>query len=58
MTPSETEQLEKAQNAIKKLAATELQIDETLFLLTMYFRYHWINGRSLLIVQFFYTTHM
>ncbi|XP_024881319.1 DNA-directed RNA polymerase III subunit RPC3 [Temnothorax curvispinosus] len=40
MTPSETEQLEKAQNAIKKLAATELQIDETLFLLTMYFRYH------------------
>ncbi|KAL0125937.1 hypothetical protein PUN28_004784 [Cardiocondyla obscurior] len=40
MTPSETQQLEKAQNAIKKLAATELQIDETLFLLSMYFRYH------------------
>ncbi|KMQ97614.1 dna-directed rna polymerase iii subunit rpc3-like protein [Lasius niger] len=40
MTPSETQQLEKAQNAIKKLNATELQIDETLFLLTMYFRYH------------------
>ncbi|XP_012215982.1 DNA-directed RNA polymerase III subunit RPC3 isoform X2 [Linepithema humile] len=40
MTPSETQQLEKAQNAIKKLGATELQIDETLFLLTMYFRYH------------------
>lgn len=40
MTPSETQQLERAQNAIKKLAATELQIDETLFLLTMYFRYH------------------
>ncbi|XP_020279904.1 DNA-directed RNA polymerase III subunit RPC3 [Pseudomyrmex gracilis] len=40
MTPSESEQLEKAQNAIKKLAATELQIDETLFLLTLYFRYH------------------
>jgi len=40
MTPSENQQLEKAQNAIKKLAATELQIDETLFLLTMYFHYH------------------
>lgn len=40
MTPSETQQLEKAQNAIKKLNATELQIDETLFLLTMYLRYH------------------
>ncbi|XP_011694091.1 PREDICTED: DNA-directed RNA polymerase III subunit RPC3 [Wasmannia auropunctata] len=40
MTPSETEQLEKAQNTIKKLSATESQIDETLFLLTMYFRYH------------------
>ncbi|KAL6256959.1 hypothetical protein P5V15_011894 [Pogonomyrmex californicus] len=40
MTPSETQQLEKAQNAIKKLAATELQIDETLFILSMYFRYH------------------
>lgn len=40
MTLSETQQLERAQNAIKKLAATELQIDETLFLLTMYLRYH------------------
>ncbi|KAM0724812.1 DNA-directed RNA polymerase III subunit RPC3 [Formica fusca] len=40
MTPSETQQLEKAQNAIKKLNVTELQIDETLFLLTMYLRYH------------------
>ncbi|XP_011873088.1 PREDICTED: DNA-directed RNA polymerase III subunit RPC3 isoform X2 [Vollenhovia emeryi] len=33
MTPSETQQFENAQNAIKKLAATQLQIDETLFLL-------------------------
>ncbi|EGI65510.1 PREDICTED: DNA-directed RNA polymerase III subunit RPC3 [Acromyrmex echinatior] len=40
MTPSETQQLEKAQNAIKKLAATEIQIDETLLILTTYFRYH------------------
>ncbi|XP_072759194.1 DNA-directed RNA polymerase III subunit RPC3 isoform X1 [Anoplolepis gracilipes] len=40
ITPSETQQLEKAQNIIKKLNATELQIDETLFLLMMYFRYH------------------
>lgn len=40
MTPSETRQLERTQNAIKKLNATELQIDETLFLLTMYFQYH------------------
>ncbi|EFN64824.1 DNA-directed RNA polymerase III subunit RPC3 [Camponotus floridanus] len=40
MTPSETQQLEKAQNAIKKLNVTELQIDETLFLLTIYLPYH------------------
>ncbi|KYN20584.1 PREDICTED: DNA-directed RNA polymerase III subunit RPC3 isoform X2 [Trachymyrmex cornetzi] len=40
MTPSETQQLEKAQNAMKKLAATEIQIDETLLILTTYFRYH------------------
>ncbi|XP_012531114.1 DNA-directed RNA polymerase III subunit RPC3 [Monomorium pharaonis] len=40
MTPSETEQLERAQNAIKKLTAAELQIDETLFIFSMYFRYH------------------
>ena len=40
MTPSETQQLEKAQNAMKKLAAAEIQIDETLLILTTYFRYH------------------
>ncbi|EZA46881.1 hypothetical protein DMN91_004693 [Ooceraea biroi] len=40
MTPSENEQLEKAQKAIKGLAAAEFHIDETLFLLTMYVRYH------------------
>ncbi|XP_018307693.1 DNA-directed RNA polymerase III subunit RPC3 [Mycetomoellerius zeteki] len=40
MTPSEIQQLEKAQNAMKKLAATEIQIDETLLILTTYFRYH------------------
>lgn len=40
MTPSEKQQLEKVQNTIKKLGVTELQIDDTLFLLTMYLRYH------------------
>lgn len=40
MTPSEKQQLEKVQNTIKKLGITELQIDDTLFLLTMYLRYH------------------
>lgn len=40
MTPSEKQQLEKVQNTIKKLGMTELQIDDTLFLLTMYLRYH------------------
>ncbi|XP_050576901.1 DNA-directed RNA polymerase III subunit RPC3 isoform X2 [Bombus affinis] len=40
MTPSEKQQLDKVQNRIKKLGITELQIDDTLFLLTMYLRYH------------------
>ncbi|XP_017892612.2 DNA-directed RNA polymerase III subunit RPC3 [Ceratina calcarata] len=40
MTPSEKQQLEKVQNTIKKLGMTELQIDDTLFLLMMYLRYH------------------
>ncbi|KAL2746845.1 DNA-directed RNA polymerase III subunit RPC3 [Vespula maculifrons] len=40
MTPSEKQHLDKVQHVIKKLGATELQIDETLFLLTMYVRYH------------------
>ncbi|XP_076300015.1 RNA polymerase III subunit C isoform X2 [Lasioglossum baleicum] len=40
MTPSEKQQLEKVQSTIKKLGVTELQIDDTLFLLTMYLRYH------------------
>ncbi|XP_043256032.1 DNA-directed RNA polymerase III subunit RPC3 [Colletes gigas] len=40
MTPSEKQQLEKVQNTVKKLSVTELQIDDTLFLLTMYLRYH------------------
>ncbi|XP_015181697.1 PREDICTED: DNA-directed RNA polymerase III subunit RPC3 isoform X2 [Polistes dominula] len=40
MTPSEKQQLEQVQNVIKKLSATELHIDETLFVLTMYKRYH------------------
>ncbi|CAK9804650.1 DNA-directed RNA polymerase III subunit RPC3 [Anthophora plagiata] len=40
MTPSEKQQLEKVQNTIKKLGIVELQIDDTLFLLTMYLRYH------------------
>ncbi|KAG6796980.1 DNA-directed RNA polymerase III subunit RPC3 [Apis mellifera caucasica] len=40
MTPTEKQQLEKVQNTIKKLGITELQIDDTLFLLTMYLRYH------------------
>ncbi|XP_033327715.2 RNA polymerase III subunit C isoform X1 [Megalopta genalis] len=40
MTPSEKQQLEKVQSTIKKLSVTELQIDDTLFLLTMYLRYH------------------
>ncbi|XP_015598717.1 DNA-directed RNA polymerase III subunit RPC3 isoform X2 [Cephus cinctus] len=40
MTPSEKLQLEKVQNTIKKLGGSELQIDETLFLLTMYLHYH------------------
>lgn len=40
MTPSEKQQLEKVQNTIKKLGVTELQIDDTLFLLSMYLRYH------------------
>nr|XP_034195818.1 DNA-directed RNA polymerase III subunit RPC3 isoform X2 [Osmia lignaria] len=40
MTPSEKQQLGKVQNTIKKLGITELQIDDTLFLLTMYLRYH------------------
>ncbi|XP_014477901.1 PREDICTED: DNA-directed RNA polymerase III subunit RPC3 isoform X2 [Dinoponera quadriceps] len=40
MTPSEKQQLEKVQKSIKKLSAAELLIDETLFLLHMYQRYH------------------
>ncbi|XP_012255761.2 DNA-directed RNA polymerase III subunit RPC3 [Athalia rosae] len=40
MTPSEKLELSKVQDIIKKLGAAELQIDETLFLLTMYLRYH------------------
>lgn len=44
MTPSEKQQLEKVQNTIKKLGITELQIDDTLFLLSMYLRYHWIKA--------------
>ncbi|XP_066603137.1 DNA-directed RNA polymerase III subunit RPC3 isoform X2 [Prorops nasuta] len=40
MTPSEKLHLEKIQNIIKKLGISELQIDETLFLLLMYVRYH------------------
>ncbi|XP_011160696.2 DNA-directed RNA polymerase III subunit RPC3 isoform X2 [Solenopsis invicta] len=40
ITPSEIQQLERAQNAIKKLAAAELQVDETLFLFSMYVMYH------------------
>lgn len=40
MTPSEKLQLEKVQTTIKKLGIGEIQIDETLFLLTMYLRYH------------------
>ncbi|XP_018398493.1 PREDICTED: DNA-directed RNA polymerase III subunit RPC3 [Cyphomyrmex costatus] len=40
MTPSETQQLEKAQTAMKKLVATQLLIDDTLLILTMYLRYH------------------
>ncbi|KAK2588821.1 hypothetical protein KPH14_001693 [Odynerus spinipes] len=40
ITPSEKQHLEKVQNIIKKLSAAEFQIDETLFLLTMYVRYH------------------
>ncbi|XP_076665582.1 RNA polymerase III subunit C [Andrena cerasifolii] len=40
MTPSEKLQLEKVQNTIKKLGVCELQIDDTLFLLSMYLRYH------------------
>ncbi|XP_003703384.3 RNA polymerase III subunit C [Megachile rotundata] len=45
MTPSEKQQLEKVQNTIKKLGIIELQIDDTLFLLTMYLRYHKLNAR-------------
>lgn len=40
ITPSEKQHLEKVQSIIKTLSATELQIEETLFLLTMYVRYH------------------
>lgn len=40
MTPSEKQQLEKVQTSIKKLSAAELLIDETLFLLDVYQRYH------------------
>ncbi|XP_046748019.1 DNA-directed RNA polymerase III subunit RPC3 [Diprion similis] len=39
MTPSEKLELGKVQDIIKKLGASELQIDDTLFLLTMYLRY-------------------
>ncbi|KAI4488786.1 hypothetical protein M0802_011296 [Mischocyttarus mexicanus] len=40
MTPSEKQELEKVQNVIKKLNAAELHVDETLFVLSMYRRYH------------------
>ncbi|KAK0080341.1 hypothetical protein PV325_014103 [Microctonus aethiopoides] len=40
MTPLEKAQLGKAHKVIKTLSGAELQIDETLFLLTMYLRYH------------------
>lgn len=39
MTPSEKLELGKVQDIIKKLGASELQIDDTLFILTMYTRY-------------------
>ncbi|KAJ8676608.1 hypothetical protein QAD02_012395 [Eretmocerus hayati] len=40
MTPSEKLQLEQVQEKIKKLGTNEFCIDETLFLLQMYLRYH------------------
>jgi hypothetical protein len=40
MTPSEKLQLEKVQERIKMLGANEFSIDETLFILQMYIRYH------------------
>ncbi|EFN82188.1 DNA-directed RNA polymerase III subunit RPC3 [Harpegnathos saltator] len=40
VTPSEKQQLEKVQKSIQKLSAAELLIDETLFLLDIYQRYH------------------
>ncbi|XP_058789245.1 DNA-directed RNA polymerase III subunit RPC3 [Phymastichus coffea] len=40
MTPSEKQHLEQVQEVIKKLGSNEFCIDETLFLLQMYIRYH------------------
>lgn len=40
ITPSEKQHLEKVQSVMKNLSGTELQIEETLFLLSMYLRYH------------------
>ena len=40
MTPSEKLQLEKVQDVIKKLGTNEFCIEDTLFLLQMYIRYH------------------
>ncbi|XP_011298879.1 DNA-directed RNA polymerase III subunit RPC3 isoform X2 [Fopius arisanus] len=40
MTPAEKHQLEKVHNVIKTLGGAELQIEETLFLFSMYLHYH------------------
>lgn len=40
MTEAEKIQLPKVQNMIKLLGVSELQIDDTLFLLTIYLRYN------------------
>ncbi|XP_034934024.1 DNA-directed RNA polymerase III subunit RPC3 [Chelonus insularis] len=40
ITPSEQTQLDKVQKTIKTLGGAELYIEDTLFLLTMYLRYH------------------
>ena len=40
MSEAEKIQLPKVQNMIKQLGVSELQIDDTLFLLTTYLRYN------------------
>ncbi|ESP00552.1 hypothetical protein LOTGIDRAFT_157828 [Lottia gigantea] len=43
ITPPEAEQLEKCRNTVNMLESSELQIDETIFIIEMYLNYHLLH---------------